>query len=230
MSYVDHEYRVRRHADIKLTVAGSDVIQYYLDAMRTGARIDVCTGRASMKAYVRHVLLRTEETHNIQPTAEVTVSPTGAPDYFERKPFLLDSALTQEAIKRMRASIGQAVRAYARSASEIQYAGSSPFCPGDEIVRGKSSMMLGTYAGETTLKEYKMNEHVKIPEKFPRFYVGSKSVMPAGSNAQWAKGTLKEAIAHATTLCEQTGQDQFVVQVVRVVRRKTPPVVVETVK
>lgn len=85
-------------------------------------------------------------------------------------------------------------------------------------------------AGETTMREAFVNREVKVPKKFNRFYVGSKSILPGGSNPTWAKGTLKDAIAHATELCEATGEEQIVVQVIRVVRKKPQPVVVETVK
>lgn len=42
--------------------------------------------------------------------------------------------------------------------------------------------------------------------------------------------TLAQAIEHATRLVENTGEDQFIVKVIKVVRRKTPPIVVEDVK
>lgn len=67
--------------------------------------------------------------------------------------------------------------------------------------------------------------------KRPRFYVGSKAatqVKPDGSC--WAKFTEKEAIEHATKLVEQTGEEQFIVKVVKVVRRKPMPIVVESVQ
>lgn len=56
-----------------------------------------------------------------------------------------------------------------------------------------------------------------------RFYVGSPACHPRG----WAKKTYQEAIDHATEKCLQTGDEQFVVEVIAIVRPEQPPVVVE---
>jgi hypothetical protein len=67
--------------------------------------------------------------------------------------------------------------------------------------------------------------------KRPRFYVGSKkAVQPDFRGETWAKFTEAEAIAHATKLVESTGEEQFIVKVIKVVRRKPQPIVVEVVK
>lgn len=63
--------------------------------------------------------------------------------------------------------------------------------------------------------------------KANRFYVGSPQTL---RGAGWGKPTLAEAVEHAKQLLESTGEEQFVVQIVRVVRKKEQPVVVETVK
>jgi hypothetical protein len=55
-----------------------------------------------------------------------------------------------------------------------------------------------------------------------KFYVGSRRLQPG-----WAKETLDEAIEHAKDLCEETGEAQFVVQVVRVVKLEKPITVEE---
>ena len=59
-----------------------------------------------------------------------------------------------------------------------------------------------------------------------RFYVGSNRMSP-----NWAKATLKEAVEHAKQILEKSPQldETFVVQIVRVVRRKQVPLVVEKV-
>lgn len=61
--------------------------------------------------------------------------------------------------------------------------------------------------------------------KRPRFYVGSTNVRDG-----WAKHTLNEAIADAKALVESTGHEQYVVQVIRVVRKRPTPIIVETVR
>lgn len=67
----------------------------------------------------------------------------------------------------------------------------------------------------------------KAEVKSNRFYVGSKSVF----TKDWGHEKLADAVAHATELLEERdGEEQFVVQIVRVVRRKPQPIVVETVK
>jgi hypothetical protein len=58
-----------------------------------------------------------------------------------------------------------------------------------------------------------------------RFYVGHRPVL----DSSHIKQTLAEAVAQAVQKCEQTGEEQIVVKVIRVVRQKPQPVVVETV-
>lgn len=62
--------------------------------------------------------------------------------------------------------------------------------------------------------------------KIKRFYVGSRS--PHVQDG-WAKSTLQEAIKHAKFLCEETGEDQFVVQIIRRVGQRSQPIVVEKI-
>lgn len=66
-----------------------------------------------------------------------------------------------------------------------------------------------------------------------KFYVASPAMNPLGKNGRnyetWGKETLDEAIEHAKKLCEDTGEPQIVVQVVRVVRQKKPPMIISKV-
>lgn len=66
-----------------------------------------------------------------------------------------------------------------------------------------------------------------------KFYVGSPSMNPLSSNGrhynEWAKSTLEQAIAQAKEKCEETGEPQIVVQIVRVVKPQRTPIVVEKV-
>lgn len=91
--------------------------------------------------------------------------------------------------------------------------------------------------------EKKMNKikHInsrtnKLPEKYHRnrFYIGSDSVF---NGRNWGHKTLPEAIAHAEKLI--TGRDPygndakeevFIVQIVRVVRKKKIPIEIEVIK
>lgn len=59
-----------------------------------------------------------------------------------------------------------------------------------------------------------------------KFYVGSQTA----PHSDWAHQTLKGAIEHAKRLVESTNTDQYVVQVVRVVKRAPRPIVVETLR
>lgn len=60
-----------------------------------------------------------------------------------------------------------------------------------------------------------------------RFYVGSLSVFQSGNNH--LKTTLSEAVDNAKRKLEETDEEQFVVQIVRVVRREQKPIIVEKV-
>jgi hypothetical protein len=59
-----------------------------------------------------------------------------------------------------------------------------------------------------------------------RFYVGHRPVL----DSNHIKATLQEAIEHAVDRCNQTDQEQIVVQVVRIIRKRPQPVVVEVVR
>jgi hypothetical protein len=85
------------------------------------------------------------------------------------------------------------------------------------------AMMMGTL--ETKHKEKKVMFDKKVI-KANRFYVGSERALRTG----WGKPTLAEAVEHAKKLQAETGEDQFVVQIVRVVKKKEQPVIVEAVK
>ena len=67
-----------------------------------------------------------------------------------------------------------------------------------------------------------------------RFYVGHPGILasardeicPANPGSAYPKESLAEAVELAKTRAASTGEDQIVVQIVRVVRRTTPPVAV----
>lgn len=67
---------------------------------------------------------------------------------------------------------------------------------------------------------------MKITKKF---YVASRSMID-GSRTDWPHETLDEAIEHATQLAEETEKDQAVVQIIKIVKLKKAPVVVEDVE
>ncbi len=69
-----------------------------------------------------------------------------------------------------------------------------------------------------------------------RFYVGANKVFDTKEFGEmcgksWAKSTLEEAINHAKKILEDKPEQEyaFVVQIIRVVRRKQQPLVVEKV-
>ena len=74
---------------------------------------------------------------------------------------------------------------------------------------------------------------IEIPKgkelKDRQFYVGSKQIFPGGNNEDWANGTIEDALAHAQKMVEETGEDQFVAKIIRVVRKRPTPVDVEKV-
>jgi hypothetical protein len=97
------------------------------------------------------------------------------------------------------------------------------------VVQKSSTDQQGTWdielqpTGPITIKEETVSPKNTA---LPRFYVGSKRALQNG----WAKYTEKEAIDHAKMLLEQTHEEQFVVKIIKRVRRKSQPIVVETVK
>lgn len=62
-----------------------------------------------------------------------------------------------------------------------------------------------------------------------RFYIGSKQIFPGGNNPDWAHATIADAEAHAQKMIEETGEDQFIVKIIRVVRKRPTPVDIEKV-
>lgn len=66
-----------------------------------------------------------------------------------------------------------------------------------------------------------------------KFYVGSPKMNPLGPDGslyeKWAKGSLDAAIEAAKQKCEETGESQIVVQIVRVIRPQERPIIVEKI-
>ena len=75
------------------------------------------------------------------------------------------------------------------------------------------------------LRNKLVGKQMKITKKF---YVGSRSMID-GSRNGWAKKTLNEAIQHAKELCNETEEEQIVVQIVRIVRPQKRPIIVEKI-
>jgi hypothetical protein len=70
----------------------------------------------------------------------------------------------------------------------------------------------------------------ETPVKLKRFYIGKPEVVEGRDGMRWAKDTLAEAIEQAKLRAEETDQPQYIVKVIKVVRKKPQPVVVEDVK
>lgn len=65
-----------------------------------------------------------------------------------------------------------------------------------------------------------------------KFYIGSRKTIENGISVNgddWTHATLEKAIEHAKELVEESGETQYVVQVVRIIKRKDNPIVVEKV-
>lgn len=92
-----------------------------------------------------------------------------------------------------------------------------------ELING-TSMCRCVPIGITSTKEKTTVKKVK------RFYIGKPEVIEGRDSSHWAKDTLPEAIEHAKQRAEETGEPQYVVKVIKVVRRKSQPIVVEDVK
>ena len=62
--------------------------------------------------------------------------------------------------------------------------------------------------------------------KMNKFYVGCSSFASGGPNS-WAHATVEGATKHAINRCEATGDQQIVVEIIRIVKRQppTPPLV-----
>lgn len=75
-------------------------------------------------------------------------------------------------------------------------------------------------------KERKMITNKQVQDN--KFYVGSTSIFNRNAEG-WGHPTLEEAIEHATALAQENESDQFVVQIVRVIRLQKAPVKVEEV-
>ena len=63
-----------------------------------------------------------------------------------------------------------------------------------------------------------------------RFYVASRNTVLGIDARNWAKETLEEAIEHAREICEESDKEQYVVQVVKVIKPQRKPVLVEDVE
>ena len=104
------------------------------------------------------------------------------------------------------------------------------------LAQGEAADAMVERLNLSTPKEEPVAKKDKITKdaiKANKFYVGSSSVFDERHDAAsgWGHASLPAATEHATRLLEQSdGETQFIVKIVRVVRRKKPPVVVENVK
>lgn len=73
-------------------------------------------------------------------------------------------------------------------------------------------------------------EKTKVAPKKVRFYIGKRDVCEGTDFQQWGKGSLPEALEQAKALAEKTDEPFYIVKVIKVVRRKKPPVTVEDVR
>lgn len=79
------------------------------------------------------------------------------------------------------------------------------------------------YGGKKSPAREKPAQQRAVPAGLKEFYVGSNNTTP-----DWTHRTLQSAVAHATRLVEAGGQDEaFVVRIMRVVKRGSPPINVE---
>lgn len=76
-----------------------------------------------------------------------------------------------------------------------------------------------------------MKERTMSPKnkKIPQYYVASNTIKPSAIGQDYVKFTEKEAVDQARKLVEQDGQERYIVKIIRRVRRKPQPVVVEKV-
>lgn len=71
-------------------------------------------------------------------------------------------------------------------------------------------------------------------QKISKFYVGARHIAEAigrGETDDWQRVSLDDAVRHARQIVESGEQEcAIVVQIVRIVKRKEQPIVVEVVK
>ena len=70
------------------------------------------------------------------------------------------------------------------------------------------------------------NGHNEMEIPMKKFYVGSKSTIV---NGDWTHQTVDGAINHAKRLLQESDEEQYVVKVIRIVKRRSLPIVVDTV-
>lgn len=64
-----------------------------------------------------------------------------------------------------------------------------------------------------------------------KFYVAADRIVDGNCHSSWRKPTIEAAVQHAKELMETGDTDvKYIVQIVRVVRRKKMPIQVEVVK
>lgn len=119
---------------------------------------------------------------------------------------------------------------------------------GNDIWRGFAENQYGTRICLQEVQTYEFDKYLqaKNPELraklmapqnnkkiTKKWYIGSPKMNPLSSDGtlynQWAKGSLEAAIQAAKDKCEETGEPQIVVQIVRVVRPAKQPVIVEKI-
>ena len=105
----------------------------------------------------------------------------------------------------------------------------------DETSQGEYEEMYGLVNHLFDIGESEKAERVAMKVTIPwtkeeikdnRFYVGSQRVF----RQNWGHSTVEEAIQHGRELMDEQGEDEaFIVQIIRVLRRKPTPVIVQVV-
>lgn len=99
----------------------------------------------------------------------------------------------------------------------------------DTYLQMNNPKLLGRLTNITEIEMAPQNSK-KITKKF---YVGSPKMNPLSNDGTlyhtWAKSSIEAAIEAAKEKCEETGEPQIVVQIVRVIRPAKQPIIVEKV-
>lgn len=201
---------VRRMQDIRLTVP-SDRVNYWLDMFHRAQPVRVTLPQWCGNVFVKEVIVR-NPVGGLPPDADVTLAPTGKPEL----------TIGVSGIQQMRDSLEEFNSSIARSLA-------------DKMARQLDAMFI---KGANVVENKKLD---RAALKANRYYVGSRDALalkerfgrnPGGATrATWGHAKVEDAIAHAEELLEsQDGQEQFIVKIIKVVRRKPTPVVVEDLK
>lgn len=210
-----------RRPEVQIVVAKRWVADIFWDSWQKGRELTICNLPDCMS--IRGFVARFEPVGGFGgkfTSANITFRPVGP--IFKERPGFLETAMKQSADRMLR-DIAKAVKVpYPVLIADHPNCRCATVTVKEKLMKVRNRFYVAAPSVTTSSEQAQDNLEGKV----------RLSVSPNDRNGKWTRKTLAAAISHAETMLEQDPSKDHIaiVQIVRVVRRKKAPVVVEVVK